>query len=272
MALTLEQMQSLVWQALAQQAGAGQLQVPEFSSTVCNLALSQGLQPERDINTGRFTAGDDRRLRTILFDLQVAGVIVPGTNVEHPMLPWFQTTDHGMQCLAAGPNTPYDPSGYLARLQNDIPQLDATVVAYLSESLDCFRRQCLRASAVMLGGATEQTMDLLIAAVHQAIQDHQAKKSFAKKAINPRGLKHRFDALRARLIAVTPTLPYTLGEDLETNLNGIFALIRKARNDAGHPAAPGSNSREDAHAHLLLFPSYCRRAYALMEHFAQHPI
>lgn len=274
MSLTLEQMRPLVWQALSQatQAGAAQPQVTNFSSTVCGLAQHHDLEPERDINNGRLTGGDDRRLRAILFDLQVAGIIVPGIDVSTPTLPWFQVTDHGVQCLAAGQITPYDPSGYLARLQAEIPQLDATVVAYLAECLDCLRRQCLRACAVMLGGAAEQTLLLLIDAVHQAIQDLHAKQRFAQRAIKERNLKRRFDALQATLAPIVPTLPYALSEDLSTKLDGIFVLIRKARNEAGHPAASGPISRDDAHAHLLLFPSYCRRAHDLMAHFALNPI
>lgn len=58
---------------------------------------------------------------------------------------------------------------------------------------------------------------------------------------------------------------------MELKLDGIFALIRAARNDGGHPTI-NDVSRETVHANLLLFPSYCERAYGLIQHLNANAI
>ena len=67
------------------------------------------------------------------------------------------------------------------------------------------------------------------------------------------------------------SLPADLGDDLHTILDRVFDLIRSTRNDAGHPTGKVIE-RESMRANFYLFPSYCRRVYALMDHFAAHVV
>jgi hypothetical protein len=58
---------------------------------------------------------------------------------------------------------------------------------------------------------------------------------------------------------------------VRAELSGTFELIRKTRNDAGHPTGR-QISREEAHNLLLLFPQYCLVAYETMKWLALNPL
>jgi hypothetical protein len=51
---------------------------------------------------------------------------------------------------------------------------------------------------------------------------------------------------------------------LTQHIDGIYDLIRRTRNDAGHPTGKRME-RSETHALLLLFPTYCETADKLMD-------
>ena len=55
------------------------------------------------------------------------------------------------------------------------------------------------------------------------------------------------------------------------NSGGIYELIRRTRNDAGHPTGK-QMERYETHALLLLFPTYCRTAHDLMDWLAVNAV
>jgi len=215
---------------------------------------------------------DSVNVRAAVEELVAAGVLVYGVNALGPSLALLQITEFGLACVEAGQVDPHDADAYLASVLGQAPNLDAVARQYLEEGLECLRRRCYRASAVMLGAASETVMLALISAFHHALQDPQRKQQFEDNAMKPAPIRRRFDYFRQRLAAVQAQhVPAALREDLDLKLDGVFALLRAARNDAGHPNI-GPVSRETIHGNYLLFPSYCARAYALIEHFAQNPI
>ena len=61
----------------------------------------------------------------IIWELLVQGVLAPGNRIMggiHTELPHFHVTEYGKQCLEAGDILPYDPEGYLDRLQQLVEQ------------------------------------------------------------------------------------------------------------------------------------------------------
>lgn len=87
---------------------------------------------------------DYRRLaflaHEVCWELIIQGVLSPGLNASNPNLPFFHITDYGKKVLEADKYVPHDPAGYLELLASAVPKSDPTVVAYLSESLNCFTR------------------------------------------------------------------------------------------------------------------------------------
>jgi hypothetical protein len=272
--MTYDQMREQVWAGLRQlrRAPNNRSSLTDLSGLVLRRAREMGQAPIGHPNGNVVGGNDEHLLRVCLAELQVAGIVVYGSASEHPTLPWFQITEYGRTGLDGAEPNPYDPTGYLSGLQQAIPHLDATVVDYLAESLDCFRRQNPLACAVMLGGAAERTLILLIQAVDSALQNAQRKAQFEASAIKEWRLKPRFDALRAELLRIAPLLPRELREDLDLQLDGTFSLIRRARNDAGHPSGTRHIKADQARGALLLFPGFCERCYAIIDHLGQHPV
>lgn len=271
--LSLAQMRSLVMEALRNSRGswtAGSAKLDELEGLIESLAQSKGIAMDRI--EGHFGGLQQHRLRVVMSELSTSDIIVFGHTFSQPDLPYFQITEYGKTCLEASEILPYDPDGYLAQLRIDVPDIDDVAMRYLSESLECLRRNCLMATTVMLGGATEQVFILLVESLGNAIQDTNRQRTFEKKAVNEWRLKPKFDHFRAEMTSVValPSFPNELKEDLDVKLLGIFSLIRRSRNDVGHPTGKPV-SREDAHGALLLFPGYCKTAYALMDFFASNP-
>jgi hypothetical protein len=87
----------------------------------------------------------------VFWQMVVEGILAPGMDSHNLNLPWFHVTKHGREVLASSEPKPYDPTGYLARLRERMPNPDPTVIAYLAESLETFRKNNRVASTVMLG-------------------------------------------------------------------------------------------------------------------------
>jgi len=183
-----------------------------------------------DPSAGRQNAA---RVQSIVWDLIIEGIIRPGLNDGmNDDLPFFHVTEFGANVLANGPQSPYDPDGYLKRLQSDIPKLDSVIVLYLNEALHTFRIGCLLSSTVTLGCASEKAFLLLVEAYATALPQTQQDK-FRKETEN-RMIKRQFEEFSKRLEShLKPKLPGDLKDDLDVTLSGVFAMMRNMRNDAG---------------------------------------
>jgi hypothetical protein len=219
-----------------------------------------------------YQRSDALLMREILWELFMQGVLAPGMNSANLDFPWFHTTEYGGQCIQASMLLPHDPDGYIMRLQEMLGQpLDSIMLTYLQEALQTFLGGQYLASTVMLGVASERCIDLLNDCYLKALTGHPNEKaSVAKKLeLAGRSVKRRFDILRSELLALP--LPPDLLDALDIQLSGIFTLIRYSRNDAGHPTGQ-TVDQEVVHGNLILFPHYCKRVYALMDHISSNPI
>ena len=66
-------------------------------------------------------------------------------------------------------------------------------------------------------------------------------------------------------------MPAELGSVLTQHIDAIYDLIRRTRNDAGHPTGKRME-RDETHALLLLFPTYCKTVHDLMDWLAKNQI
>lgn len=209
----------------------------------------------------------------ILHDLYREGVIVSGSGPDSSAAmtwPSYRVTDYGHQVLSQKDYVPHDPDGYLAQLKEEIPTVDRTIIRYLEEALGCFKAGHLLASAVMTGCAAEKTMLLLIDAFGAALTDPDEKKKFESVIRKSWMISRKYDEFWKRLQAKLDSLPAELTDDLHVILDRAFDLIRSTRNDAGHPTGKQVD-RDTVRANFILFPTYCRRMYALIGHFSSNP-
>jgi hypothetical protein len=154
-------------------------------------------------------------------------------------------------------------------LRDAIPAIHADILRYCEEALLCFRYGALLASAVMLGCAAEKAALLLIDAFGKAIAD-PTKRAKYEKEIDHWVISTKYKTLWKRLEPLIPTLPQDLGDGLHTILDRVFDLIRVTRNDAGHPTGKAIE-REVILGNYILFPSYCKRVYGLIDYFTKNP-
>jgi hypothetical protein len=212
------------------------------------------------------------QIREIIWGLVIQGIVVPGANSRDAGLPFMQISEWGKRCLEEGEYLPYDAGQYLSRLRAEIPGVvDGSILLYLQESLTSFRSGAYLASAVMTGVATEKILFSLRDAIEAALPTQDAKERFATKTANKLA-KQVFDEIWKKLDPAHETIAHDLGkEDLRSELSWTFDIIRKTRNDAGHPTGR-KISREEAHNLLLLFPQYCKVAYDTIDWMKSHPL
>jgi hypothetical protein len=221
--------------------------------------------------TMQLSLGEDdlTRIQNIFHELYLERVIVTGSGPRTlpSAMDWpsYRVTDYGKKVLVSQEYVPHDQSGYLKRIQAEIPGLDATIIRYLDEALGCFRQDFLLAASVMLGCAAEKAILMLVESYGESLSDASKKQRYEQDTRN-RMISRKFDALWRHLEASVPNLPPNLGDDLHVILNKLFELFRTTRNDAGHPTGRRIE-RETVYANLILFPSFCRRVYSLMAHF-----
>jgi hypothetical protein len=201
-------------------------------------------------------------VREVIWELAFQGIVVPGIDNGHQAsLPWFKITEWGKCCLEKGEYLPHDAGLFMDRLRKEVPTLDAIIALYLIESLKCFRNGTFVASAVMVGVAAERMMLVLRKAVYDALSSPEKKRRFDDDAQGQ--IKRTYDAVWKKLDPVREQMPERLRESVGVELAGVFELVRKTRNEAGHPTGR-SVEREEAEALLLLFPAYAKTVYALI--------
>jgi hypothetical protein len=184
--------------------------------------------------------------------------------------PFYRLTEYGKMVVNNREYQPHDPDGYLGRLKREIPAVDQVILRYLEEGLTCYKQHLLLASAVMIGGAAEKAMLLLVDAFGNALSDTKAKERYEKETASWL-ISRKYEALWKRLESLASQLPDGLGDNLHVILDRVFDLIRTTRNDAGHPTGK-QIEREAVYANLLLFPGYSKRVYALIDHFSRNKI
>jgi len=201
-------------------------------------------------------------VREVVWAMAFQGIIVPGIDSSSLQagLPFFKITEWGKRCLEIGEYLPFDAGQYMQRLKKEVPKIDSVVELYLVESLKCFRYGTFVASAVMVGVAAEQMMLVLRKAVHDSLDSAEKKKRFDDDAQGQ--IKRVYDAVWKKLDPVREQMPDNLRESLQVELDGIFGLIRKTRNEAGHPTGR-SMEREEAEALLLLFPTHAKTVFSV---------
>lgn len=203
------------------------------------------------------------QVREVVWELTFQGIVVPGVDSgSQAGFPWFKITDWGKHSLERGEYLPYDATLFIERLHNELPLVDKSILLYITEALKCFRFGAFIASAMMVGVAAEQMILLLKAAVSISLNSAEKKQKFEADARDT--IKRIQNAIWKRLEPVREQMPDRLREAIGVELNAIFEIVRRTRNEAGHPT--GRNiERHEAEALLLLFPTHLKTVYDVIE-------
>jgi hypothetical protein len=198
-------------------------------------------------------SGDEveQLILTIWGDLFRTGYLAWGLNVTNPDPPFCHVTERGRNALKQFSRDPANPEGYLTYLSSSV-KLNAITESYVHEALQTFIADCYKASAVMIGAASENLILELRDSLLQKMQTigkpppSELQDWKIKQILN--GLKREFDAKRK-------DIPKQLLEEYEGYWSAFTQQIRAARNDAGHPSELSIVTFETVHASLLVFPA-----------------
>ena len=246
-------------------ANSSGLQLADISRWVKQKAQQAGFLPQdTHFATNNLDKRDEDAIRECIWSLIIQGIVVPGVSTDSygSNLPWLQVTEWGKACLENGEYVPYDTNLYLNRLRSQVPRLDSTVDLYLSEALNSFRSGNYLAAAVMTGVASERILVTLRDAIHGAIREKDRQRKLME-ATDGQAAKRIYEEISKRIDPVVEQLPPQLQDSIGTELDGIFQLIRRTRNDAGHPTGRAIE-RGEANALFQLFPVYAKSACALI--------
>jgi hypothetical protein len=243
------------------------LQIDDIVRSVVNMAVKEGFLHEAP--TTLYGSPLEGRITAVIWELIIEGVYTPGLGPHQPNLPQLRVTEYGQKCFEAGELTAHDPDDYLRRLKA-CPIIDDITLLYTEEALDAFRVGKHLASTVMIGVAAENMLLRLVDAVHSALNTAERKAKFEKDTKGKKA-KTQHDEVLARLKSPTTPLPADIESVLVQHIDGIYDLIRRTRNDAGHPTGK-RKERYETHALLLLFPTYCKTVHDLMDWLAKSQI
>jgi hypothetical protein len=208
---------------------------------------------------------DQDHVREIIWNLIVEGVLTIGTNSSNTEWPWLKLTEYGHSMVNSEMPAPHDPSGYLARLRNDIPNIDPVIIIYLIETLKTYNINLVLSSSIMLGCASEKALSLLIDAFINSHTDPTRKKTVTEK-FNNKTIKRQFDEFIRSLTTIKDEIPKDIRDGLNNVLLGVFEMIRSYRNDAGHPTGK-TIIKEQVFANIQVFIPYLKKVYQLIEYF-----
>jgi len=215
-----------------------------------------------------------RLVLDVFWDLVVQGLVAPGTAEGNPQCGFFHLTDYGRRVLAEPDYQPHDPMAYIRQLGQTISTPDATVLAYLKESLECFSRSVMVASAMMLGIAAERVFLLVCESLVDNLRDPKEQAEFAK-LLDQISMKKKMLWVTNKFQEIQDRKPRLAGlpDSIGVMAIGIYDMIRCQRNDVGHPQeSPPSVTRDAAYGYLRVFPSYFATAEKVREFLANNKV
>lgn len=208
----------------------------------------------------------------VFWQLVSEGILSPGNSGQQPNLPWFHLTEYGKKVIQSVEPNPHDPTGYLERIRQKITNPDATVMAYLAESLNSLRHGTAVASTVMLGIGAERVFVLVAESLQNALSD-PSEKSDLGQVLNKYPMKPKLDWVHNKIQRIQERRVVGFPDNATLMVTAIYDLIRCQRNELGHPReVPPNISQEDAFANLQIFPRYYETSEVVRRFLATNTI
>lgn len=208
-------------------------------------------------------------VRQAMWRYLVRGVLVFGLDNDNPNWPWYQLTPVGHRAVKEGNPQPYDPDGFVEFFKKAVaPSGDPVVLDYLTEAVHTFNADCVRASAVMLGAASEKLILLVVEALAGAIVAPEKRKNFDAALNGKWMISHKYKVLAETLGQILTSkkvvVPKHIAEFINGELPSGYELLRRVRNSAGHPEAAGDVTTDMIFMNLRFFSEYARRMGELL--------
>ncbi|MFZ7104456.1 MAG: hypothetical protein ACOWWO_17630 [Peptococcaceae bacterium] len=187
---------------------------------------------------------------TIWYDLFRTGYLAWGFNIANPNPPFCHVTNQGREFLKNMSRDPFNSEGYLSYLA-EITSLNPTLASYVNEALRTFNSDCYKASAVMIGVASESMLldlrDLLVSRIRELDRKPQSDLLAQTIKIIIKGIRNELEGRKMQM-------DVSLKDQFEQFWPAYVGQIRTLRNDAGHPISIEPVTQVSVHAALLIFP------------------
>ena len=157
-------------------------------------------------------------------------------------------TDRGRKAADGRAAEPSHPEGYLARFRRDVPTISDIAMLYVRESLASFGSGAAIAAVAMAGVASE-AMFFEMADAFCAWLQGQEQLNLCDILDRGGPIVRQLSEVRTRLQRYVPRIPKELADGLPLWLDSLADLLRRDRNDAGHPTGK-QFSIDDARAAL----------------------
>lgn len=193
------------------------------------------------------------------YELFRTGYLAWGIDLANSDPPWFHITAQGKKAFEQISRDPANPQGYLNHLYS-MATLNSISKSYLEEGLSCFVATQYKASAVMVGAASEAIiLALRDSVVNKIIQSGGTVNS----NLNSWQLKKVLSALQNYFDNEKSNFDQSLKEEYEAYWSAFSQQIRKVRNEAGHPSSIDPITEDVVHASFLIFPELAKLACRL---------
>ena len=192
----------------------------------------------------------EQALLTVWHDLFRTGYLAWGLNLSNPNPPFCHVTEQGRRTLRNLSRDPANPEGYLAHVSK-IGEINEIAKSYLEEALKTYNVDCYKSTAVMIGAASESLILEIRDNITQRLR--QMEKPIHADLEDWR-LKKVLERLENELLSRKGNMNQHLVEQIQQNWPAFIGQIRRARNEAGHPASIEPVTHETVYASLLIFP------------------
>lgn len=180
-------------------------------------------------------------------------------------------TDYGEKYVQDPDVSPYDGEGYIDYLKQNIPTIDDIVESYLKESLNTFKTKCYLSSVFTLGAASERLILLLRDEYCDALSsNYPQRKARIEKEYQ---IKKIYESIHCDFEKLGKNyFGFDFWETIDSEVRHIFDLIRRSRNETGHPKKISGIDKFYAHGNLVIFPRYCITVYKLVDHLKNNSL
>ncbi len=231
--------------------------IEELKDTKSSLQSGSVLQRvEKKISVTHNDIETQQAILTTWQDFFRAGYLAWGYDLSNPNPPFCHLTDKGRRILRHLSRDPGNPDGYMHYLESNT-KISSVTKSYLIEAIETYNSGLHKASAVMIGCATESI-------ILELGENLDIKMSFLSKPVNKDLRDWRVKRILLGIEAVfdgeKKNMPVKLFESFKANWSAFTQQIRKIRNDAGHPASLEEITEENVHASLLVFPELAKLA------------
>ncbi|MBQ9715007.1 MAG: hypothetical protein IJV77_01205 [Clostridia bacterium] len=209
---------------------------------------------------------DKEKVLEIIWDLIIQRVLTIGLDSSNNSWPFLRITEYGKKVVNQEEGIiVYDIDGMQKMLLKKVPNVDPVIMSYFIECLNTYRIGAVFASSVMLGCCAEKAICLLFDEYLEWLNIKASQKEYKNlENCTNRTISKKFQALTESICGHKSELPSNFFDDYDLFINAIFAIIRRNRNDAGHPT--GKQVDRDEHRTLIyLFCTHCKKIYDLIQ-------